>query len=353
MVLKSLLRAAALVAAFVAGPGSAAPDDTVLAPLFADGQGETRAVILIRNGTVAAKQYASGYSDSNRFISWSMAKSVTAVLVGELVADGHLTLDDPAPVAEWQNRGDPRGAITLRQLLQMSSGLEHIEVGEPVNESDTNQVLFVSGTGQMAKRAIGKPLAAAPGTTYEYSSLTSIILAEIITRALTDSTDPRERAAAYRDFAQARLFGPAGIDSAILEFDGAGAQIGGSLIYMNLPDWGRFGQLLLAGTAADGEQVISPDWLAFMRSPSATDAGYGGHVWLNRARPDGRRAALFPGSGPESLFAAVGHLGQYVIVSPDQALVLVRLGKTQDDRLAPVRAALGKLVALYPPRVHD
>jgi CubicO group peptidase (beta-lactamase class C family) len=132
-----------------------------------------------------------------------------------------------------------------------------------------------------------------------------------------------------------------------MEFESAGTQIGGSIIYMTLDDWGRFGTLLLDGKGIDGAQAITPDWLTFLRTPSTTDAGYGGHVWLNRTRSgdDAKYPALFPGKGPESVFAAVGHLGQYVIVSPEQRMVLVRLGKTDDGNLGPVREALGDVVA--------
>src|SRR3546814_15409929 len=75
------------------------------------------------------------------------------MLVGELVADGKLALDAPAPVPEWHRPGDPRGAITLRMLLQMRSGLRHTEIGDPIERSDTNQVLFVGGPGDMAGKA--------------------------------------------------------------------------------------------------------------------------------------------------------------------------------------------------------
>jgi CubicO group peptidase (beta-lactamase class C family) len=317
--------------------------------LFTPSQGETRAVLIIRDGQFEpVKRYAPGYSDQTRFISWSMAKSVTAVLIGEMVADGKLALDAPVPFAEWQKPGNLRAAITLRQMLHMSSGISHTEVAEPVYASDTNQILFVGGTGAMAAAELAKGLESQPGSTYEYNSLTTLLLSELITRQLTDSKDPRTRALAYRKFADERLFKPAGITSAFMEFDGAGTQIGGSMIYMTLDDWGRFGSLLLAGKGPDGTQVIAPDWLTFMRTPSATDGGYGGHVWLNKARPTGAEAALFPGKGPDTLFAAIGHLGQYVIVSPDQKLVVVRLGKTNDPELNPVRAALGELVANVP-----
>jgi CubicO group peptidase (beta-lactamase class C family) len=348
-----LIASAGGMSAVIGAPGGEAarqPVDQQIAALdrlFSTDQGETRAVQVIRDGAIVYERYAPGYSDANRFISWSMAKSVTAVLVGALVADGKLALDDPVPFAEWQKPGDPRANITLRQMLHMSSGLEHIELGEPIHASDTNQILFVNGTGGMAGRALAKPLEAQPGARYEYSSMTSLLLSELITRQLTDSRDPKVRATAYRAFAEARLFRPAGIRGAVLDFDGAGTQIGGSIIYMSLDDWGRFGQVLLTGKGVGSNTVIAPDWLAFLKTPSGTDAGYGGHVWLNRPRSgeNARYPALFPGKGPDSLFAAVGHLGQYVIVSPDQRLVVVRLGKTQDDRLQPVRDALGDAVA--------
>ena len=323
---------------------------TLIDTLFAPGVGETRGVLLIRDGRIVQKRYGAGYSDANRFISWSMAKTVTAVLVGELVADGRLALDAPAPVAEWQGAGDQRRAITLRQLLNMSSGLAHTEVGDPVEASDTNQVLFVSGTENMATRAIGAPLEAKPGAKFEYSSLTTLLLSEIITRTLTPSRDRKVRAAAYRAFAEDRLFKPAGITSAVFDFDGAGTQIGGSIIYMTLDDFGRLGQLLLAGKGPNGTQIIVPDWLAFMRTPSPTNAEYGGHTWLNRPSNVADAPTLFPGKGPETLYACTGHLGQFVIVSPDQDMVLVRLGKTDDASadFPRLRSALGEIAAAMP-----
>lgn len=331
---------------------SAQPTDP-LAPLFADDIGETRAVLVIRGGKVTAKRYAAGYSDKTRFISWSMAKTMTAALVGELVADGKLSLDAPAPVAEWQGTNDPRRAITLRHLLHMASGLRNVEVGDPVEASDTNQTLFVSGTQAMAARAIAAPLVDKPGTKFNYSSLTTIILSEIVTRTLTSSTDPRTRAQAYRAFIEERLFRPAGITDAVLDFDGAGTQVGGSLIYMTLDDYGRWGQLMLRGQGVDGAQVIAPDWLAFMTTPSPTNAEYGGQTWLNRAGGADGSPALFPATAPSTLFAAQGHLGQRIIVSPQQDLVFVRLGKTQDGdpKAARLVRTMGDFVAPFPIKV--
>ncbi|MGN6278329.1 MAG: serine hydrolase domain-containing protein [Sphingomonas sp.] len=356
MGLKTGLAAAfAATLATASAPAQAPPTPArLIAPLFTDGQG-TRAVLLIEDGHVIAKRYAAGFSDANRFISWSMAKTITGFLIGILVHDGKLKLDAPAPIAEWHDPGDPRAAITLRMLLQMRSGLQHIEVGDPVEHSDTNQVLFVGGTQDMAARAIAKPLAYPPGTHFEYSSLTTIILSEIITRTLTKSHDPHVRAHAYRQFAEQRLFGPAGVTSAFLEFDGSGTQIGGSLIYMTLDDWGRMGTLLLDGKAENGTQVIPADWLAFMKAPSPLNPEYGAQVWLNRPGGlDRDGPTLFPGRAPNNVVSMVGHLGQYVIAGSGRNprnsaathdVVLVRLGKTQDGPpLEPVRQEMGEVV---------
>lgn len=318
----------------LAVPGSAAAPPDPIAPLFAADQGDTRAVLLLVDGQPVAKRYASGYSDANRFISWSMAKSVTALLVGELVADGKLQLDAPAPIAEWRN--DTRRNITLRQLLHMSSGLRHIEVGQPIENSDTNQVLFVSGTQGMAARAIARPLAFRPGTHFNYDSLTSIILAEIVTRTLTDSRDPRVRAETYRHFAQERLFGPAGVKTAFLEFDGSGTQIGGSIIHMSLDDWGRMGRLLVDGKGSGGTQVVTPEWLAFLKTPAPTNPRYGGHVWLS----------------PNGLVSMRGHLGQFVFAGAnrDHSVVLVRLGNTREDKLDAITPTFERIAsAALPP----
>ncbi len=347
MRLKSVLAIGLL--GLVTVQSSAQPADP-LAAIFAADTGETRAVLMTRDGKVAAKRFAPGYSDETRFVSWSMAKTITGALIGELVADGKLSLDAAAPVAEWQGANDPRHAITLRHLLHMASGLRNVEVGDPVEASDTNQTLFVSGTQAMAARAMAAPLEAKPGTMFNYSSLTTLILSEIVTRTLTRSTDPRVRAQAYRAFVEERLFKPAGIKSAVLDFDGAGTQIGGSLIYMTLDDYGRWGQLMLRGQGVDGSQVIAPDWLAFMTTPSPTNAEYGGQTWLNRPGGADGSPALFPAKAPATLFAAQGHLGQRVIVSPQQGLVLVRLGKTQDGspEVKHLLSAIGDLVASVP-----
>jgi len=317
--------------------------------LFNDEQyAETRALVIMRGGETVVERYAPGYDADTRFISWSMAKSVTAVLIGLMVTDGKLSLDAPAPVPEWQQPGDPRGAITLRQLLHMSSGLQHTESGDPIYESDEVRMLFRDGRDDMAAYAESQPLEAEPGSKFEYSSNTSVILADIITRQITSSENPDVRRRAMMEFMQGRLLEPLGLTSMVPEFDASGTMIGGSIIQANARDWARFGEFLRNKGSVKGNQIVPRAWFDFMLAPSAHDPAYAGHIWLNRQRPEGRGKVLFPENGPDNIFACLGHLGQFVIVSPSQRLVTVRLGKTQDDVLAPVPEQLGRIIALFP-----
>ena len=306
---------------------------------------ETRAAIVLHDGRMIAERYAPGYHENTRFISWSMAKTVTAVMIGMLIADGRLQLDQPAPVPAWQRPGDPRGEITLRQLLQMRSGLRHTEAGDPIYESGEVRMLFLDGRDDMAAYAEAQPLEAEPGRQWEYSSNTTVILADIAARALTTSSDPALRRRAVADYLRSRLFEPAGMTSALPEFDRSGTLIGGSLIHATARDWAKFGELLRNGGAVKGAQLVPRAWIEFMTTPNPRNPGYGAQTWLNRPQSDSGKPE-FPGA-PASVFAAQGHLGQYVVIAPRQQLTVVRLGRTDEDRLLPVRERIARIVALY------
>ncbi len=143
-----------------------------IAPFFEDpALAETRALLVMHGGRIVAERYAPGYGPDSRLISWSMAKSVTGTLIGMMVADGLLVLDDPAPVPEWSSPGDPRAKITLRHLLHVSSGLDHTEMAEgdkAIYEADTTRLLFLDGRENVARYAEKRNLEANPGSKFEY-----------------------------------------------------------------------------------------------------------------------------------------------------------------------------------------
>ncbi|WP_421836547.1 serine hydrolase domain-containing protein [Novosphingobium sp.] len=308
---------------------------------------ETRSVIVMQGGRVIAERYAPGYHENTRFVSWSMAKSITGVMIGMLVSDGRLRLDEPAPIPAWQRPGDPRGEITLRQLLQMRSGLRHAEAVAPPWKSDEVRMLFLDGRDAMARYAEDQPLQYEPGRKWVYSTATSVILADLAARVLSPAPDPESRRRAVAEYLRTRLFDPVGMRSMVPEFDASGTLIGGSLIHGTARDWARFGEFLRNRGAVAGAQLVPRQWIDFMVTPSPREAQYGAQIWLNRTPTTGK-PALFPERGPRDLFACLGHLGQFVLVSPSRQLVVVRLGKTQEDQLDPVTARLGALVALFP-----
>lgn len=315
--------------------------------LFVDpAAGETRALLIWRDGHPVAERYGAGYGARTRFISWSMAKSVTGVLIGMLVSDGRLRLDDPVPIALWQRPGDPRGEITLRQLLQMRSGLRHVEAGDPPYRSDEVRMLFLDGRDDMARYAESQPLQYDAGSKWVYSTNTTVILADLAARVLAPGGDAEARRRAVLDYLHTRLFDPVGMTSATPEFDAAGTMIGGSAIHATAADWARFGEFLRNRGVTGGVRLVPRQWIDFMTAPSPKEAQYGAQIWLNRRATTGA-ASLFPDSGPADLFACEGHLGQYVLVSPSRHLVVVRLGMTPEDHLDKVTAHLGQIVSLY------
>jgi CubicO group peptidase (beta-lactamase class C family) len=318
-------------------------------PLF-DGDedvGDTRALIVMRRGEIVAERYAPGFGPETKLLGWSIGKSVTAVLVGLMVADGRLGLDSPVPVAAWSQPGDPRGRITLRQLLAMTSGLDHAEDEEPLAQADTVRMLFTDGAQDMSAFAEAKPLAHAPGSHFSYSTGSTLILTDLMARMLTNSADPDVRRRAMQTFIDGRLKVPAGLKSLTAEYDAAGTMIGGSFLHMTARDYARFGELLRNhGRGPNGHQIVPEKWIDFMRTPSRRNPAYGAHLWLNR---DSEESPLMPDDAPQSLFGCVGHGGQYLLVSPGQGLTVVRIGMSPDkEQRAALKRGLARLMRLFP-----
>ncbi|MBC2662203.1 serine hydrolase [Novosphingobium flavum] len=340
----------AALAAVVPAPGVPRKDlARAIDGLFDPAAGETRAVVVLSGGRIVAERYGPGFGPETRLIGWSMSKSVTGVLIGLLVSDGRLRLDESVPVPAWQRSGDARGEITLRQLLQMRSGLRHTEGGSPVWRADEVRMLFLDGRDDMAGYAEAQPLEAEPGSRFEYSSATSVILSDLAARALTDSPDPETRRRTVADYLHTRLFEPAGMRSMRAEFDSAGTLIGSSMVFGTARDWGRFGEFLRNGGAVRGAQVLPRGWIEFMTSSSPRNPGYGAQLWLNRPQADGS-VVLLPGRAPADAFACVGHLGQYVLVSPRQRLTIVRLGHSDETQRKRVLDSMADIIALFPRR---
>lgn len=277
----------------------------------------TRAVVVVQNGRVIAERYAPGYGADSPLPGWSMTKSVVNALVGVLVRQGRLALDEPLQVPEWATVGDPRGAITLRQALQMSSGLRFSEsYGNPLG--DVLWMLF--GTGDAAHFAAGKPLAAPSGTRWSYASGTTNIIARALRRAVGGGDED------YWLFPRRALFEPLGMASAVLEPDAAGNFVGSSFMLATAQDWARFGTLYLQDGIWGDKRVLPEGWVTFSAAPApvAPDGVYAAHFWRRLGKD------AYAPSGEEGLpadaYHAIGHEGQIMTIIPSRRLVVVRLG---------------------------
>ena len=196
-----------------------------------------RALVVIDHGHLVAERYGGGFSPATPLLGWSMTKTVTASLVGLLVQDGKLALEQ---AALWP-AGDGREAIRLSDLLAMSSGLAFNEDYGVV--SDVTRMLYLEP--DMAGFAYAQPLAHPPGTVWKYSSGTANIVARIV-----------QAAAGSASFAQDRLFTPLGMRSAVLERDARGTPVGSSYLYATAHDWARFGQFLLQDGHWAGQALL-------------------------------------------------------------------------------------------------
>lgn len=287
------------------------------------GYPDTRAVMVVRGGRIAAERYAPGFDAKTPFLGWSMTKSITSALAGTLVSDGKLALDAPAPVAEWARPGDPRHAITLRQLLTMSSGLKFNE--EYAGRSDATQMLFFEP--DMAGYAASQALQHPPGAVWSYSSGTANIVSRIVMNAVGGTT------ADYDRYAHDVLFGPVGLTSMVVEPDRAGVPVGSSYGYATARDGARFGLLYLNRGMVDGRRVLPESWIDVTTTPTpaAPSQLYGAMFWLNKGPETGAGARAYPHC-PEDMYLADGHNGQFIAIVPSRGIVIVRLGWTPEGK---------------------
>jgi len=281
---------------------------------------QTRSVLVAQDGALLAERYAPGFGKEVPMLGWSMTKSVTNALVGILVREGKLDILAPAPVPEWSEPGDPRGAITTDMLLRMSSGLQFSESYlNPYGDALT--MLYLKA--DMGGYAASQPLAFEPDTHWAYSSGTTNLVSRIIRQQVGSSQ------AAYFNFPRVALFNKIGVRSAVMEPDTSGTFVGSSYMYATARDWARFGQLYLQDGVWDGERILPEGWVAYSTTPTPASpkGNYGAHWWLNVGVGLTRKNQPMPDLPPD-LYLASGHEGQFVVVVPSRRAVIVRLGMT-------------------------
>jgi CubicO group peptidase (beta-lactamase class C family) len=274
----------------------------------------TLSLLVIHRGAIVYERYAPGVDMHTRTRTWSTAKSITSTLVGIAVGKGLLKLDDPLPI-EWlpavSDTADARRRITLRHVLQMSSGLDPVDndlgnaIGSPLS--------YWAGANS-ADGARRRGLIREPGTTWDYENYDTLLSVLALRNALRDEN-------AYKEFPRRALFDRIGMRNTVAGMDRFGHYVLSSQVYTNARDLGRFGLLYLNRGKWNGEQVLPEAWVDFVRTPAPATRTrgreYGGHWWLV---PDARTDL------PQDAYSSSGARGQYTVVVPSYDLVVVRRG---------------------------
>lgn len=286
----------------------------------------TRALLVVHRGQIVAEAYDQGAGPDTPLLGWSMAKSLTAIMLGNLELRGLLNVDDTPDFEDWAS--DQRSGISIKNMLTMTDGLAFSEIYDP--GSDATAMLFTHPSA--SAYAMISRLSHEPGSVFNYSSGT----ANLLSRIYFDRTGGTLQSA-YDDYIN-NIVVPMSFQHSVLEVDASGVFKGSSYLYASARDWARMGQLMLNEGVLNGRRIISRDWVA--RSTTSYGVDYGYQWWLN----SGGTRLRWP-DVPVDAYAAQGNNEQLVMVIPSRDAVIVRLGWTagrypDNERFAEILAAL-------------
>lgn len=283
---------------------------------FADPEAHTAALVVVHRGKVVAERYASGVDADTQLESWSMGKSLAATLIGVLVEEGALELEQPAPIAAWREAGDPRSEIRILDLLRMSSGLRflsHHDRDWTPADGYLEHFYIYTGAVDVAELSTSRPVQFPPGTEGRYRNSDPLTLAHIVRRTV------EARGEEPLTYPQRALFDRIGIRRQVLETDPYGNFLISGYDYGTARNWARLGLLYLNDGLFAGERILPEGWSEVVSTPAPAWRMpiYGGMFWLNRT---GRWNL------PADAYFMAGAGGQYTIIVPSLDLVVVRMG---------------------------
>ena len=301
--------------------------EPLLTRAFSDYGGKTTAVLVVKDGRIVGERYRPGYDLHTPQRTWSVAKSLTASVVGRAAHLGMVKVDAPANIPEWRAPGDPRAQITLAQLMHMSSGLW---TDGPGNRTDE---VYVGG-GAVTEWATRMPLEAAPGSRFRYANNDTLLAARAVRAALGDGQEALA-------FPFTELLWRIGMNHTTPETDWQGNFVLSSQVWTTSRDLARLGLLYLNDGVWNGERLLPEGWSRFVATPAPAQppqgAGYGAFFWLY-----GAEQGL-----PDGTYAMNGNRGQYVFIVPSRKVVIVRRGfDSAAARFDEVRFAKDVLAAL-------
>jgi CubicO group peptidase (beta-lactamase class C family) len=265
----------------------------------------TLGAAFFKGGRLITERYAEGFDKDSHGTSWSMAKSFYAALIGISIERGEIaSLDDPvANYLDYFN--DERQNITIRQILNMTSGLEF-----PAHEHEN---MFFSADHLAYAKNVG--IEKTPGERFEYNNVNSMLLADILLQATGIAADK---------LLAERIFNKIGLTDVVLWQDAAGNPLTYCCVDTTVRQYSRFGLLFARNGNWNGEQVIPADfvdetftkvWDSLNSSTINQNRGYSMHWWISN---HDERAVIFNASGK---------FGQYIFVDRANDVVFTRITK--------------------------
>jgi CubicO group peptidase (beta-lactamase class C family) len=291
-------------------------------PANAQRLGVTHALVVIHRGVIVHERYGDGYSCDRAAHTMSIAKMMGAAMAGLLVQDGKIAVADRARLPAWARANDPRQAITIDNILHMTTGLQWKDTG--IFDSDLVEMAFGSGFRDLAGYVAAKPLASPPGARFQYSDGTPSLMGEIARREIGGGRE------AVTGYLRQRLFEPTGMRTAEPEFDMKGVWYGASGMRWSPCDLGRFGYLLMRDGAWDGRRILPAGWTDYMRTPSAAalatpndidivEASYGAYAFVFDYSRTRQQAQI-------DAFGHLGFGGSILKVVPSRDLMFIVYG---------------------------
>lgn len=270
-------------------------------------------LLVLDHGRIALERYRFGNSPRTRWMSMSIAKSITSTLVGAALKQGDITsLSDSVTHYVPALAGSAYEGVTIRDVLMMASGVRWNETyTDPASDRRRlleAQISQVPGSALALMRSL--PRAAEPGTVNNYNTGETQVAAAILRRAVGQP---------LATYLGERIWSRFGMeaDAAWWLDSPDGVEIGGSGISATLRDYGRFGLFLLANGIAGGDSILPAGWIDEATTPKTLRLGTPldyGYLWWPGTTPAAHR---------DGAFAAEGIYGQFLYVNPTAQIVIV------------------------------
>ncbi|MBT5566054.1 MAG: serine hydrolase [Rhodospirillaceae bacterium] len=284
------------------------------------------ALIVLHRGQVALERYWDGVDRHVPYSGRGMTKSLIGILYGFAVADGAVVLDEPAAtyLPEWRN--DERSKITVRHLLENTSGLEN----PPFTDSIFNKQTRLAWAPDIAAAALSFQAERPAGEIFNVSSANSTLLAVILQRSTKMP---------ILQYFEEQLWTPLEAEKGIFYAERSGGRAHIDCCFRATPgDWVRLGSMLAHDGVYNEQQVLPSGWVAEMTAPGRHYEAYGLHMW--RGQPYAEIREVYEGTGighyqsepflVDDVLFLEGGSNRVMWVSPSLDLVILRLGRTTD-----------------------